>query len=187
MKRLSSVLAQDKRFWKLSAKHAVVRLWQRVDEDRLLSLEEDEEFDEKFPNTQLSDTYINGMDWRFFSQLILHSFLIALAELHGETAEGLSRFNELKRQAGQVSGIVTYAHFIDRLDEMIWEDELVERVTAKSFVDAMIAVAEGRASGLSPPDPEPDWRPIESEVRISILRGNASVIPPLTFNVRASH
>ncbi|MDJ0897136.1 MAG: hypothetical protein QNJ92_18465 [Alphaproteobacteria bacterium] len=182
MKRLSSVLAQDKRFSKLSAKHAVFDLLRYIKVDGLLLLNEEREFDEEYPNKRLSITYIPGMDWRFFSQLIVHSLLAPVGALDSATTVDKSRFDALERQADQVDGIVAYAHFINRLLELIWDDDIIERVTAKTFVDAMVNVAEGRAEGISIPDPEPDWRLIEPNIRGAIWTGNASVTPPSEFD-----
>ena len=182
MRRLSSLLEQDKRFWSLSAKHAIVDLMRYIKEDGLLHLKEDKDFRVAYPNTQLSITYSGGLDWNFFSRLVLHSLLSPLAALDNVAPEDLRRFDELRRQADEVGGIVTYAHFINRLREVIWDDDLIEQVTAKSFVDVMIAVAENRAQEISPPDPEPDWRPIEGIIRSAIQAGNASVSPPSEFD-----
>ena len=177
MQRLSSVLDQDKRFWKLSAKHAIASLLSYIKEDGLLNLREDKDFSRVYTNKRLSVTYIEGMDWGFFCQLILHALLLALESLDEVIAEDLSRFDQLRRQADQVNGVVTYAHFIDRLHKLTWDDELIERVNGKSFVDATIAAAEGRARGLSLPDPDPDWRPFESRIRTAIGSGYVLIAP----------
>ncbi len=182
MAELSSLLEQDKRFWKLSAKHAVADLLALIEEDGLLLLREDKEFDSRVRDPLLKFTYHPTMDWHAFSWLILHSLLVPLAALDGVKAEDLSRFDELKNQADQVTGIVTYAHFIDRLNDLIWEDELIERVTAKNFVDAMVEIVEGRVPGVSLPGPEPRWPPIGCTIRSAIHSGNASVSPPFEFD-----
>ncbi len=182
MRRISSVISQDKRFWKLSAKHAIRNLLGPIDEDGLLHLEDDKDFEETFPNKQGSITYFIGMDWQFFSRLILDSLLSPLEMLDDEAVDDLSRFDALKVQVNKVRGVVTYAHFIDRLDDLIWNEELIERITVQRFVDAIIAAAEGRAREILPPDPDPDWRPIETEIRSAIEDGNASVSPPSEFD-----
>ncbi len=171
MRRFSSVLEQDKRFWDSSVKYAIRALLADIKEDGLLFLDNDEDFESSF-SSDFSFTNVKAMDWGLFSRLIANSMLESL------TADDLSRFQGMKDQADEVGGIVTYAHFIHRLHDLIWEDPLIEHVTPKSFINAVIAFVEDPSEEISQPDFVADWRPVEARLRSAIAWCDVTDLDP---------
>ncbi len=176
MRNVSSLLGEDRRFWNLSAKHVFINLNRSFQNDVLARWrKEGEAFDPAQTFMESED-----MDWNWLARLLLSSILAAAAGWKRKrktdpTENDLTRFDQLRTAAEQTDDIVTFALFIERADDLFWEDQVIERVNVKSFIDEMIAILEKPDLGLEEPILEPDWGWISAILRGAISLGNTTV------------
>ena len=173
MRQLSALLAEDKRFWNLSAKHVFRNLKSDLNYYVLQPLHET---GTAFPREWWR--YTEEIDWAWMARLLLNSILKLVADEHRQggstdTDEYLSRFDELKVMAERAKDVVTFALFVERSAQLFWDDAVVEQVNVKSFVDELTTMLEDPERAASQSAMEPDWGWIEWTVSSMVQDGHA--------------
>ncbi len=173
MRQVSALLAEDKRFWNLSAKHVFRNLKKDLNYYVLQPLHET---GTAYPKEWWR--YTEEMDWAWMARLLLNSILKLVADAHRQggstdTNEYLSRFDELKAMAERANDVVTFALFVERSDQLFWDDAVLEQVNVKSFVDELTTMLEDPDRAASDSAVEPNWEWIEWTVSSMVQKGHA--------------
>ncbi|MDJ0896702.1 MAG: hypothetical protein QNJ92_16270 [Alphaproteobacteria bacterium] len=178
LRAMSSLLAEDQRFWNLSAKHVFFNLIHDFQYDVIDSwYDEDEGFD-------VTQTWVykehEGLPLSWFARLLLSSILGPVANLKPLKTDDpartdLDRYVDLVRKAEAADDPLSYALFLKAARRRFRDDAVVERVNVKRFIDEMITILEDPVPVLGEPNPGLDWGWIEVTVRGAIAEGNTTM------------